>query len=46
MTVTATAVLDAHAQTHYPAVMFRLATIIFRAYANIGHDAFLALGRP
>ena len=40
--VTATAMVDARTQTHYPAGMSQLATIIFRVRADTGHDAFLA----
>jgi len=42
VTVTATAVVDARTQTHYPAGMSQLATVIFRVRAETGHDAFLA----
>ena len=42
VTVTATAVVDARTQTHYPAGISQLATIIFRVRADTGHDAFLA----
>ena len=40
--VTATAVVDARTQTHYPAGMSQLATVMFRVRAEVGHDAFLA----
>jgi len=42
VTVTATAVVDARTQTHYPAGLSQLATVIFRVRAETGHDAFLA----
>ena len=42
VTVTATAVVDAHTQTHYPAGMSQLATVNFRVCAENGDDAFLA----
>ena len=41
-----TPMVDARAQTHYPAAMSQLATVIFRVRAETGHDAFLAQGRP
>ena len=42
ITVTATAVVDARKQTHYPAGMSQLAKVIFRVRAEADHDAFLA----
>ena len=37
-----TAVVDARAQTHYPAAMSQLATVIFRVCTRNGQDALLA----
>ena len=45
VTVKATAVLDAHAQTDYLAATLRFSTIIFLVCAKTGHDAFPTLGR-